>query len=37
MIRDCSSFKGLDEYYIRIAIKLHKENMQLLEALGKVI
>jgi threonine-phosphate decarboxylase len=37
IIRDCSSFKGLDEYYIRVAVKLHKENMQLLEALGKVI
>jgi histidinol-phosphate/aromatic aminotransferase/cobyric acid decarboxylase-like protein len=37
MIRDCSSFTGLDPYYIRIAIKLHSENMKLLEALGKVI
>ncbi|MCL2288332.1 MAG: threonine-phosphate decarboxylase CobD [Candidatus Bathyarchaeota archaeon] len=37
MIRDCSSFKGLDSYYIRVAIKLHDENMKLLEALGKVI
>jgi threonine-phosphate decarboxylase len=37
MIRDCSSFKGLDQYYIRIAVRCHNENMQLLEALGKVL
>lgn len=37
MIRDCSSFKGLDPYYIRIAVRLHIENVQLLQALGKVL
>lgn len=37
MIRDCTSFKGLDQYYIRIAVKLHSENVRLLEVLGKVI
>ncbi|MCL1978045.1 MAG: threonine-phosphate decarboxylase CobD [Candidatus Bathyarchaeota archaeon] len=37
MIRDCTSFKGLDQYYIRIAVKLHSENIRLLQALGKVI
>ncbi|MCL2134658.1 MAG: threonine-phosphate decarboxylase CobD [Candidatus Bathyarchaeota archaeon] len=37
MIRDCSSFKGLDAYFIRIAIKRHNENVKLLEALTKVI
>ncbi|MDR2700369.1 MAG: threonine-phosphate decarboxylase CobD [Nitrososphaerota archaeon] len=37
MIRDCSSFKGLEPYYIRIAVKLHSENVQLLQVLGKVI
>jgi threonine-phosphate decarboxylase len=37
MIRDCSSFTGLDPYYIRIAVKRHNENMKLIEALGKVI
>jgi threonine-phosphate decarboxylase len=37
MIRDCTSFKGLDPYYIRIAVKLHSENVRLLQALGKVI
>ena len=37
MIRDCSSFKGLNPYYIRIAIRLHEENVRLLQALGKVL
>ncbi len=37
MVRDCTSFQGLDQYYIRIAVKLHNENVHLLEALGKVI
>jgi threonine-phosphate decarboxylase len=37
MIRDCTSFKGLDPYSVRIAVKLHDENVRLLEALGKVI
>jgi threonine-phosphate decarboxylase len=37
MIRDCTSFKGLDQYYIRIAVKLHGENVKLLQVLGKVI
>jgi len=37
MIRDCSSFRGLDPYYIRIAVRLHDENVRLLQALGKVL
>ncbi|MCL1970360.1 MAG: histidinol-phosphate aminotransferase family protein [Candidatus Bathyarchaeota archaeon] len=37
MVRDCSSFTGLDPYYIRVAVKLHSENMKLLKVLGKVI
>ncbi|MGD6932673.1 MAG: threonine-phosphate decarboxylase CobD [Candidatus Bathyarchaeia archaeon] len=37
MIRDCTSFKGLDQFYIRIAVKLHSENVRLLQALSKVI
>jgi threonine-phosphate decarboxylase len=37
MIRDCTSFQGLDQYYIRVAVKLHSENVRLLEVLGKVI
>jgi len=35
LIRDCTSFKGLDEYYIRIAVKTHEENTRLILALKK--
>jgi threonine-phosphate decarboxylase len=37
IIRDCSSFIGLDEYYIRVAIKTRRENERLIEALNKVV
>ena len=33
LIRDCSSFTGLDEYYVRIAVKTKLENEKLLAAL----
>lgn len=33
LVRDCSNFRGLDSHHIRIAIKTHKENQRLLEAL----
>ncbi|MGD0645763.1 MAG: threonine-phosphate decarboxylase CobD [Candidatus Bathyarchaeia archaeon] len=33
LIRDCTSFRGLDEYFIRIAIKTRVENERLIEAL----
>jgi len=33
MIRDCSSFRGLDEYYIRVAIKTRSQNLALLRFL----
>lgn len=33
LIRDCTSFRGLDEFYVRIAVKTHVENEQLIEAL----
>jgi threonine-phosphate decarboxylase len=36
LIRDCSTFRGLDEGYIRIAIKTHKENTKLVAALEKL-
>jgi threonine-phosphate decarboxylase len=34
LIRDCSTFHGLDQNYIRIAVKTRKENTKLLNALG---
>lgn len=35
LIRDASNFKGLDEYFIRVAIKAPKDNEKLLAALKK--
>ncbi|MFQ6080544.1 MAG: threonine-phosphate decarboxylase CobD [Candidatus Bathyarchaeia archaeon] len=37
LIRDCSSFRGLDEYYIRVAIRTRQDNEKLLAVLKKVI
>ncbi len=33
LIRDCKNFRGLDNHYIRIAIKSHKDNLKLVNAL----
>lgn len=37
LIRDCSNFRGLSDRYIRVAVRLHKENLQLLAGLGEVL
>ena len=37
LIRDCSSIRGLNNYYIRVSIKKHWENKRLLEALTSVV
>ncbi len=37
LIRDCTSFTGIDEYYIRVAVKTRRENEKLLEALKKIL
>ena len=37
LIRDCTSFKGLDEFYIRVAVKTHVENERLIEAFKGII
>ena len=37
LIRDCTSFRGLDEYYIRIAVKTHSENERLMKALWGIV
>jgi len=37
LIRDCASFRGLDEYYVRIAVKQRSENERLFAALSKII
>ena len=36
LIRDCKNFRGLDNHYIRIAIKSHKDNVKLVNALEKI-
>lgn len=37
LIRDCSSFEGLDAFFIRVAIRTRKENERLLEVFRKVV
>jgi threonine-phosphate decarboxylase len=37
LIRDCSSFVGLNEFYIRVAIKTHEENVRLIDAFKKAL
>ena len=36
LIRDCSNFRGLNNYYIRVAVKTRKENQKLLYALEEL-
>ncbi|MCW4000929.1 MAG: histidinol-phosphate aminotransferase family protein [Candidatus Bathyarchaeota archaeon] len=37
LIRDCASFRGLDEFYIRVAVKTHLENTHLIEAFKRAL
>ena len=36
LVRDCSSFKGLDDRFIRIAVRTHSENQKLAKELGNL-
>ncbi len=36
LVRDCSTFRGLDQNYIRVAIKTRKENQKLINALEAI-
>ena len=36
LIRDCKTFRGLDDNFIRIAVRTHKENLKLIEALREL-
>ena len=36
LIRDCKNFRGLNNHYIRIAVKSHKDNIKLVIALEKM-
>ena len=37
LIRDCSSYPGLDAYYARVAVRTHEENETLVQAMGEII
>lgn len=37
LIRSCGDYKGLDESWLRIAIKQHDENKRLIETLDKIL
>ncbi len=37
LVRDCSSFTGLDGFYIRVAVKTRGENEKLLDSFRKVL
>jgi len=37
LIRDCKNFRGLNNHYIRVAIKSHKDNLKLVNALRATI
>jgi threonine-phosphate decarboxylase len=37
LIRDCTSFRGLDQYHIRVAVKTREENQQLIEAFKRIV
>lgn len=37
LIRDCKNFHGLNNHYVRIAIKSHKDNLKLVRALRATI
>ncbi|MDE1829134.1 MAG: histidinol-phosphate aminotransferase family protein [Thaumarchaeota archaeon] len=36
LVRDCSSFKGLDDKFIRVAVRTHSENQKLVRELNKL-
>jgi len=37
LIRDCKNFRGLNNKFIRIAVRRHNENLKLIEALKKIV
>lgn len=36
LIRDCKNFRGLDNHFIRIAVKSHKDNLKLVKTLEEI-
>jgi threonine-phosphate decarboxylase len=37
LIRDCKNFRGLNNHYIRIAVKSHKDNLKLVHAMEAIV
>jgi len=37
LIRDCKNFRGLNNHFIRIAVKSHKDNLKLVNTLERII
>jgi len=37
IIRDCANFRGLNDKFVRVAVRTHCENLKLLEAIKKVL
>lgn len=37
LIRDCCNFRTLNNKFIRVAVRSHKENLRLIEALKKIL
>jgi len=37
LIRDCANFRGLNKQFIRVAVRTHKENMQLAQAIEECV
>ena len=37
LIRDCTSFRGVDKYFIRVAVKTRVENERLIEVLRQIV
>jgi threonine-phosphate decarboxylase len=33
LVRDCSTFNGMDRHHVRVAVKTRKENLHLIKAL----
>lgn len=36
LVRDCSTFRGLDNTFIRVAVRTHKENVKLVRSLEEI-
>ena len=36
LVRDCKNFRGLNSHFIRVAIRSHKDNLKLVDALEKI-